>query len=81
MFGFDLDHRDHMFDDRWSHVILFPTRHTSDAILGHISVLGEVYRSSWGCMITPTYGIRTEAMTCSLFLRGFLDGASREPSN
>ena len=37
------------------------------AILGHISVSVESYRSSWSYMITPTYGMRTEMRTCSLF--------------
>ena len=31
----------------------FPTYHTYDAILGHISVLIEIYRSLWNCMLTP----------------------------
>ena len=42
MFGFDLDHGDHMFDDRWFHVTRFPTYRTFDATLGHISISEEV---------------------------------------
>ncbi|RVW75305.1 hypothetical protein CK203_055363 [Vitis vinifera] len=34
---------------------------------GHISVSVESYRSSWSYMITPTFGMRTEMRTCSLF--------------
>ena len=76
-----LDYRDCAFDDGWFHVTQFLTYHTSDAIRGHISFLGEVYRSSWSCMIFPTHEMRTKAMTCSLFLQGFLIGASWEPSS
>ena len=44
----------------------FSVYHTSDAILGHISLLVEIYRSSWSCMIISTYEIHTETMTCFL---------------
>ena len=67
MFGFDLDYGDCTFDNRWFHVTRFPTYCTSNAILGHISSLAEIYRSSRSCMLTPTYGMHTETMTCSLF--------------
>ena len=40
--------------------------HTSDAILRHISISVEIYRSSWSCMIISTYEIHTEMMTCLL---------------
>ena len=40
----------------------FLTYYTSGAILGHISSLVEIYRSSWICMITPSYEIPTELM-------------------
>ena len=79
MFGFDLDYGDRAFDDEWFHVTLFLTYHTSSAILGHISILDESYRSSWSCVITPTYEMRIETMTCSLFLWWFFSGGSREP--
>ena len=45
----------------------FMIYHTFDAILGHISSLAEIYRSSRSCMLTPTYWMHTETMTCSLF--------------
>ena len=41
----------------------FPIYHTSDVILGHISLSVEIYRSSWSCMIISTYEICTETMT------------------
>ena len=63
----DLDYEDHTFDDGWFQVTRFLTYHISDAILGHISVSVESYRSSWSYMITPTYGMHTETMACSLF--------------
>ena len=44
----------------------FLTYHTSDAILGHIFVLVEIYRSSWSYMIISTYEIHIETMTCLL---------------
>ena len=37
------------------------------AILGHISVSVESYRSSWSYMITPIYEMHTKTRTCSLF--------------
>ena len=70
MFGFDsamdLGDRDHTFDDAWFDVVRFSTYYTSDSILGHISVLIEIYRSSWSRMIIPTYEIHVEMMTCLL---------------
>ena len=70
MFGsdiaMDLEYRDHTFDDRWLDVTWF-----SD--LSHIrchtraySVSDEIYRSSWSCMLIPTYGIHAKTMTFSL---------------
>ena len=44
----------------------FPIYHTSDAILGHISLSIEICRSSWSCMIISTYEIHIEKMTCLL---------------
>ena len=41
----------------------FLTYHTSDAILGHISVSIKIYRSSWSHMIIPTYEIHAQMMT------------------
>ena len=40
--------------------------HTSDSILGHISISIEIYRSSWSRMIIPTYEIHAEMMICLL---------------
>ena len=45
----------------------FSTYHTSDAILGHIFVLVEIYRSSLICMIIPIYEIHVELMICLYF--------------
>ena len=81
MFGFDLDHRDHMSDDRWLCVTGFLTYRIFDATLGHLSISGEVWRSPKSYMIVPTYGVRAETMTCSLLLWWFLSGASRESSS
>ena len=67
MFGFDLDHRDHMFDDRWFRVTWLLTYSTFDAILGHISILDEIYRSWWSCMLIPTCEMYIETMIYSLF--------------
>ena len=55
-----------MFDDRWFHVARSPTCHAFDAILGHISVLDEIYKSSRSYMITPTCEMHTETRMCSL---------------
>ena len=44
----------------------FSIYHTSDAILGHISILVEICRSPMICMIIPTYEIHAEMMTCLL---------------
>ena len=40
--------------------------HTSDAILGLISILVEICRSPLICMIITTYEIHVETMTCLL---------------
>ena len=45
----------------------FLTCHTSDAILGHISVLVEICRSPLICMIIPIYKIHVELMICFYF--------------
>ena len=39
------------------------TYYTFDAILGYVSSLAEIYRSTWSCMLISTYEIRSEAMT------------------
>ena len=62
----DLDDWDHTFDDRLFDVVRLSSYSPSDSILGHIFILIEIYRSSWGYMITPTYGMHTETRTCSL---------------
>ena len=41
----------------------FSTYHTFDAILGHISVLIGIYRSSLIYMIIPNHEIHAELMT------------------
>ena len=41
----------------------FSIYHTFDVILGHISVLVELFRSPLICMIIPTYEIHAETMT------------------
>ena len=75
MFGPDLvanmDDWDYTFYDGWSDVVWFLflfifIYHTFDAILGHISLSIDIYRSSWSCMIISTYKIYTETMTCLL---------------
>ena len=44
--------------------------HTFDAVLRHISISVEIYRSSWSCMIISTYEIHIETMTCFLSYHG-----------
>ena len=56
--------------------------HTFDAILGHILVLIEIYRSLWSCILIPIYEIHAETMTCLLFyhdspVESFLDHSIR----
>ena len=63
MFGFDLGHGDRTFDDGWFHVTQFSTYRTSNDILGHISVLIEIYKSPWSCMLISTYEVHIEMMT------------------
>ena len=48
----------------------FSIYHTSDDILGHISLSIEIYRSSWSCMLIPIYEIHAETMT---FLLSYYD--------
>ena len=72
MFGsdsvMDMDDWDCTFDYGWSDVVrfFFSIYNTSDSILGHIFVSIEIYKSSWSCMLVPTYEIHTETMTCLL---------------
>ena len=40
----------------------FPIYHTFDAIVGYITSLVEIYRSSRICMPTPTYKMHVEFM-------------------
>ena len=56
-----------MMDDRMlSDFLIY---HTFDAILGHISVSVEIYRSSWSCMFIHTYVMHTETMNyCYLIM-------------
>ena len=44
------------------------TYHTSDSILGHISLSVEIYRSPLICMIIPNYEIHTRLMICFHFV-------------
>ena len=67
-----------MFDDRWFHVARSLTYHTFDAILGHITVLDEIYRSWWSCVLIPICETCAKTMIYSLSLRWFLSGASWE---
>ena len=46
----------------------FSIYHTSDAILGHISILVEICRSPWISMIIPNYEIHTDLMICFHFV-------------
>ena len=45
----------------------FSTYHTSDAILGHISILVEICRCPLICMIIPIYEMHIELMICFYF--------------
>ena len=71
-------HRCRVFDDRWFHAARSSTYHTFDAILGHITVLDEIYRSWWSCVLIPICETCAETLIYSLFLRWFLRGASQE---
>ena len=44
----------------------FSIYHTFDVILGHISVLVELFRSPLICMIIPTYEVHIKTITCLL---------------
>ena len=46
----------------------FSIDHTSDVILGHISLLVEIYRSSWIRMILLTYEMHVELMVRCYFI-------------
>ena len=52
--------------------------HAFDAILGHITVLDEIYRSWRSCTLIPIYETYIETMIYSLSLRWFLSRASWE---
>ena len=70
MFGFDsvmdLDDQDHTFDDGWFDVVQFSDLPHIRCHTGAYSVSVEIYKSSWICMLVPTYEIHTETMTCLL---------------
>ena len=70
-----------MFDDRWFHVAQSPTCHMFDAILRHITVQDEIYRSWWNCALIPICETYIKTMICLLSLRWFLNGASQELLN
>ena len=53
----------------------FSIYHTYDVALGHIFISIEIYRSSWSCMLIPTYEIYSKTMTCLLSYHDLL----REP--
>ena len=55
-----------MMDDTMLFDFFLSIYHTFDAILGHISISVEIYRSSWSFMIISTHEIHTEMMTCLL---------------
>ena len=46
----------------------FLTYHTSDVILGHISILVEICGSPLICMIIPIYEIHVKLMICFHFV-------------
>ena len=71
-------HGGHMLNDRWFHVVRFLTYHAFDAILRHITVLDEIYRSWRSCTLIPIYETYIEAMIYSLSLRWFLSRVCRE---
>ena len=73
-------HMCRVFDDRWFHATRSATYHTSDAILGHISISIEIYGSSWSCMLILICETYAEMTIYSLSSRWFLSGAYREPS-
>ena len=66
-----------MIDDSMS--LDFLIYHIFDVILGACSVLGEIYRSSWSCMLIPTCEMYAEMIIYPLFLWWSLSGASVEP--
>ena len=71
-------HGGHMFDDKWFLVARSSTYHTFDAIMGHISVLDEIYRSWWSCMLILICETYAETMIYLLSLRWFLREAFQE---
>ena len=71
-------HGGHMFDDKWFLVARSSTYHTFDAIMGHISVLDEIYRSWWICMLILICETYAETMIYLLSLRWFLREAFQE---
>ena len=56
----DLDDWDYTFDDGWFEVIRFSDLPYIYAILGHISLSVEIFRSSWSHMILTTHGTHDE---------------------
>ena len=54
---------------------------TSDAKLGHNTILDEIYRSWWSCALIPICKMYAETRIYSLSLQWFLSGASRESPN
>ena len=63
-------------DDFMSFVLR--TYRALDAILGHITILDEIYRSWWSCALILIRKTYIGTMIYSLSLRWFLSGASRE---
>ena len=49
-----------MMDDLMSNFLIY---HTSGLILGYIPLSIEICRSSWSCMLIPTYEIHAETTT------------------
>ena len=65
----DLDYWDYTFDDGLFEVIRFFDLPYIYAILGHISVLIEIYRSSWSHMILTTHKTHVELIVyCYLIM-------------
>ena len=65
----DLDDWDYTFDYGWFEVIQFSDLPYTYAILGHISLSIEIYKSSWSHMILTTHGMHDELIVyCYLIM-------------
>ena len=64
----DMEDWDYTFNVDDSMLFDFPIYRTSDVILGHISFLVEIYRSSWIHMILITYEMHVKLMVHCYFI-------------